>query len=143
MIGLISCSAHKLNRAAPARELYTSALFRKSLAYAEQQCSAIYVASALHGLVSLDQVIEPYDFTVRGMLRGERQLWAGRIARGLVERHGREHYVILAGAEYADPIARELDAFLGLPSPVLEPLRGMQIGERLAWLNAQTRKEAA
>jgi hypothetical protein len=33
MIGLVSCSAQKLDRPAPARELHCSALFRKSLAY--------------------------------------------------------------------------------------------------------------
>lgn len=55
MIGLISCSAQKLDRPAPARELYCSPLFKKSIAYAEPRCSTTYVLSALHGLVALDQ----------------------------------------------------------------------------------------
>jgi hypothetical protein len=67
---VIPCSARKAAAAAPARDLYTGAMFRHSLAAAEALArwdraqgheARILVLSALHGLVTLDQVIAPYD----------------------------------------------------------------------------------
>lgn len=139
MIGLVACSAGKLDRAAPARELYTSDLFRKSLAFARSCCSATYVVSALYGLVEIEQVIEPYDKTVARMSVVERTRWAAEIAEQVIARHGRELYAILAGKAYAYPLYCELFDRGGF---ITEPLRGMQIGERLSWLAAQTRRAA-
>jgi hypothetical protein len=51
-------------RAEPAKDLYRSALFRLSRAWAERYADAWAVLSAYHGVVEPDQVIEPYDATV-------------------------------------------------------------------------------
>lgn len=60
-LGLIGCSATKLDRPAPARELYTGDLFRSALRLAEARCERVLVLSAKHGAVSLDTVLRPYD----------------------------------------------------------------------------------
>lgn len=146
MIGLVGCSSQKLNRPAPARELYCSTLFRKSLAYAEPRCDCVYVLSGALGLVELDAVIAPYDRRLGVLERGP---WGRRVAAELVARHGHEiDYMILAGREYADPLTMWLswsDADRGErwrgvpPDRILTPLAGMQIGQRLRWLNEQAR----
>ncbi len=148
MIGLISCSAKKLARAAPARELYVSALFKKSLAYAEQHCEIVYVLSAKHGLVELDTVLEPYDtklaesFLPAGACNRKPVRWAKPVVAELVRRHGDELYVILAGQDYGGPIREGLKRALGAHAFVAEPLAGMGIGDRLGYLTAQTRRAA-
>lgn len=146
MIGLVACSKTKLERPAPARELYASPLFRLALRYAKAQCEVVYVASALHGLVELDTVIEPYDLTLTELSPKLRLAWGHRVARELVG-HSDETIVALAGASYMQPIRaalRELERGRAVAGglQLIEPLHGMQIGERLAWLRAQAPREA-
>lgn len=151
MIGLVGCAAQKLDRPAPARELYTSPLFRLALAYAEARCLRVYVLSALHGLVQLDQVLEPYEHRLG---RRESAAWAGMVALRLFDRHGlHQHYLVLAGADYAAPLAammaplagdRPLEV-LGVHVPLgtlVQPLRRLTIGGRLRFLSGATRGAA-
>ncbi len=150
MIGLISCSSQKLYRPAPARELYCSPLFRLSLVYAERICSAVYVLSALHGLVELDTVLARYNRRLGG--KAEREAWSRRIASSLIAKHGRNvAYLVIAGADYADPLATALrthdghrdGAWGGVSQSMIHtPLAGMQMGARLRWLNAQLARSA-
>src|SRR5258708_6437878 len=62
---IIPCGATKLDRPAPARDLYTGPMFRHTLAAAQAETDAIggrvLVLSARHGLIDLDTVLEPYD----------------------------------------------------------------------------------
>lgn len=137
VIGLVSCSAQKLARLAPARELYCSPLFRLSLAYAERRCASVYVLSARHRLVELDTVLEPYEQRL-GAAR-EREQWGDAVARELVERHGGDiAALLLAGTEYVDPIRL---GFLITPGArelyIADPLAGLQVGQRLRWLNKE------
>lgn len=145
MIGLVACCKTKLDRAATARELYVSPLFRMSLEYAERFCSAVYVASALYGLVSLTQVLDPYNVTVADLTSLSRRQWAERIAFNLYNRHRSDiaelGLVVLAGDAYAKPIVGAYRMFAGDGNAiVLEPLRRMQIGERLAFLKRANRE---
>lgn len=142
-IGLVGCGSQKLSRPAPARELYTSPLFRKSLEYAERWCRVVYIISAALGLVELEREVRPYE---RRMGRkSEQDAWGARVASLLIARHGRDvDYLVLAGADYARPLATALcthDGFReggwrGVPRDrVLQPLRGLSMGRRLRRLN--------
>jgi hypothetical protein len=142
MIGLVACSSQKLDRAAPARELYCSPLFRKSLAFAEPRCATVYVLSAALELVLLHQVVKPYD---RKLNKFEREQWGRRVAGTLIARHGRDvEYMILAGSDYAAPLERALRTHDGHRDGdwrgvarhlILQPLLGLKVGERLRKLN--------
>lgn len=144
MIFLISCSSAKLAHAAPARDLYSaSALFTKSLAFAELRATprcAVYVVSALHHLVTLDQVLEPYELSLLALSPREREAWGERVHAQLVMRHRVRNLCVLAGVEYVNAIG---GAYLherverDTRYHVETPLAGMQIGQRLAWLNAE------
>jgi hypothetical protein len=68
---VIPCGGKKLDHAAPARDLYCGSMFRHTLANVEQLAALdeaegrgparVVILSALHGLVGLDTVLEPYD----------------------------------------------------------------------------------
>jgi hypothetical protein len=61
-IYLIACADKKASHATAARNLYLNKTFAARLRYAEHhKPDAIYILSALHGLLPLDTVVEPYD----------------------------------------------------------------------------------
>ena len=130
-IGLVGCALLKLERPAPARDLYSpSALFRWSLAYALKHCDHAFVLSAKYGLVPLDREIEPYN---QKLAPGEAAAWAVNVLAALDrELPGRRlELVILAGDTYVAPI-RERTSHL-----VVDPLRGIAgVPARVKWLQA-------
>jgi hypothetical protein len=134
-IGLIGCSGPKLDRPAPARQLYTSQLFRSALTFAETRHDVVYVVSAKHELLALDQVVEPYDLTMAAIAKEWRLIWGNRVWSSLLHRHldvDRQVF-IYAGKDYARPIRRA-----GFNRATFhEPLARMQIGQRLQWLREQ------
>jgi hypothetical protein len=68
---VIPCGGGKLDHAAPAAELYIGSMFRHALVNVERLAAMdedegrgparVLILSALHGLVELDTVLEPYD----------------------------------------------------------------------------------
>ncbi|EHL05566.1 hypothetical protein HMPREF0322_03786 [Desulfitobacterium hafniense DP7] len=129
---LISCSKAKRSVPCAARLLYdASNLFRKSLAYAQTISNDIYVISSKYGLVPLDEVIAPYDDTLNDKSAAELAAWGQRIVEQIRNRHdiSNTEFVILAGKNYYYPLQKYL------PNITL-PLRGMQIGPRLAKLDS-------
>jgi hypothetical protein len=137
-VALVGCSASKLQHPAPARELYTSALFRTSLAYAEGTCDALLIVSALHGVIAPNAVIGPYDRSLRQYNKREREGWGVRtIGHLLPAFEVPPQLVILAGTLYADALAYGAH-WHSLPRPKT-PLRGVTgFGLRLQWLKART-----
>lgn len=151
-IAIIGCGASKLSESAPARDLYTGNLFRAARDHVEARGLPWLILSALHGLISPDLVIAPYDVTmaetkaegqrinhwpwcgqgflcgVRGRLLSEVWQYAhgpGRWARGTpvaIEVH--------AGALYLEAIQHAAAVYPDALT-VEAPLRGRQIGERL------------
>jgi hypothetical protein len=123
---LIACCGPKVADSAPVRHLYTSPLFRKSVAFAERNWWRWAVLSAKHGVVQPDDVLDPYDQTLSSMTAWERFEWAGKTRRQLemVFDLGTE-FVVLAGKHYRAAVA-------GLPHTV--PMAGLGIGRQLQWL---------
>lgn len=140
MIGLVSCCGPKLSIPAPARYLYTSPLFVKSLAYAEARCDFVYVISAKHHLVELDQVLDPYD-QVMAPRKRERNRWGLHVASSIEHRHGRDiELMVLAGNKYVRPLIGAMAWWWGngeFRQRIAQPLLQLYMGERLQWLNAQ------
>lgn len=141
-VALVGCGKAKLDQAAPARELYTSNLFKLSARYAQEAFDGWYVVSALHGLVEPERVVAPYDFSLAEMRVPERESWAARVASLLCRRERGAHFTLLAGGHY-----RYLSGYLrwtmvdgyigplrGAVAGVDEPLEGLGIGLRMAAL---------
>lgn len=103
-VALVSCSARKLDHAAPARELYTGDLFRLSMAWLEARDHVypnVGILSAKHGLVMPDDEIEPYDQPVADFGTDERKAWERLVHEQLMGRWGAGRiYTVLAGADY-------------------------------------------
>jgi hypothetical protein len=134
-IGLVGCASQKLNRPAPARELYVSQLFKKASAYAEATCDRWYVLSAKHGLVHPDTVLEPYDVRLGTNHRTSPPIhtWAAGVRGQLdAELAGLENVtlVALAGEQYRTAVRDSR-------WPVLVPMKGLGIGQQLGWLTGQ------
>lgn len=150
-IALIGCAATKIERPARARELYVSALFRLALRYAEAVLGAeVFILSAKHGLVLPDQRLAPYDFSLAEMDPWERAWWAHEVENQFAEQLGAELVPRTAGVPGDDEwvlhqpglrlvlLAGQLYRFMPpFPHRFEEPLSGMGIGSRKAWLRAQ------
>lgn len=71
-ISLVACLKTKLEKPAPARDLYQSPLFQKASAYCERTYDRWFILSAKYGLLDPKFVIEPYDLSLKSMTREER-----------------------------------------------------------------------
>jgi hypothetical protein len=136
---LIACSAGKLDHPAPAKELYTGELFKKSKAYAEQTGYPYYILSACHGLLEPNETITPYNFTLKNQRQREREAWATRVVSSIVWKvPAGSTITILAGNDYADPMEIPLTqkGFI-----INRPLKGLAIGQQQQKLIALVRGE--
>ena len=125
-VGLVSCSKAKLDRPVPARELYSASdLFRKASRYCETNCDGWFILSAKHGLVHPDQVLEPYDLTLKNLPRPELREWGRRVAKQLRDL-GNVRFEAHAGRDYIWPLED-----VGIR--VTNPLAGLSFGHRLRW----------
>jgi cytoplasmic iron level regulating protein YaaA (DUF328/UPF0246 family) len=126
---LVACVRKKLDTPAPARDMYTSHLFRGYRHYAETRADIWYILSAKYGVLKPDQVIEPYEQTLNKMSKSERLAWADRVQQQLVELLPAEAEVIfLAGTRYREniePFLRERGHSVSVP------LEGLTIGKQL------------
>lgn len=132
-IYLVACASAKLAHAAAARDLYDSALFTKSRAFAERASDRWYILSAKHGLVAPDAVLEPYDMTLSRLGVAARRSWAGKVLRQLCSRvHEGDRVTFLAGKRYREFLEGPLRV-TGLEVRI--PLEGLRIGEQLSRLD--------
>lgn len=150
-IALIACCGAKLNREAPARELYRSCLFRKSLRYAEENADKIFILSAKHGMVASDKMIKPYDVSLNGQSKQYCKQWGAKVDGQLMKLFKSlsiagtpvNSMLILAGKSYREPIdflkqgfwvERALRGVSIYDFEVEVPMEGMGIGQQLSWL---------
>lgn len=140
---LVSCAATKLDRPAPAADLYASPLFRAARCYAEASGHPWLVLSARHGLVEPTTVLKPYDTKLTDLKPDERSAWADRVTRALYFRGfgGWGVFEVHAGNTYARPLR---DALAPIALDILEPLAGLGIGRRLQWyITAESGRRAS
>jgi len=117
-ICIVPCGAEKAESPTKARDLYLSSTFRSVLAGAEEQCDKVYILSAKHGLLDLDEEVAPYDTT---MGAGDEEEISNEELAQQFEAILADHpetlvdvYTMLPKKYLAklDPIAREQDCYL-------------------------------
>jgi len=121
----------KLPHPASAQDLYVSPLFRLNLRYARKlQPDAIYILSAMHGLLDLDTEVEPYDLTLNDMATRQVQAWAEQVLEQLKRRAdlSEDHFVFLAGLKYRKFLVPRLASYE-------VPMQGLAIGRQLQFLS--------
>ena len=132
VIHLLSCVGRKLAFPAPARDLYISPWFCKARSYADSTGQLWFVLSAKHGLVHPDEVISPYDLTLKTMPVADRRQWASTVLTQLGPYlYGVRSVVFLAGQgyrEFLEPPLRSRGLLVSVP------MEGLRIGEQLRWL---------
>ncbi|HEY8158437.1 MAG TPA: hypothetical protein VIF10_06995 [Methylobacter sp.] len=126
-IALISCVKTKLPYRAKARDLYISPLFKLNLKYAKKLApDEIFILSAEHGLLSLEDEIEPYEKTLNKMRSSEVQIWANNVHQQLKEvcSLDESEFIFLAGVKYRNHL---------LPYMINYeiPLKDLQFGKQL------------
>ena len=133
-VGLVGCVKQKSASPRQARDLYVSALFIGRRECVERTCSEWWILSALHGLTSPDEVVEPYDVTLQDAGRAGRREWSEKVLESLDERVGLrpgEVVEIHAGSDYRDfGLAQGLRA-RGVT--VVVPTQGLPLGQQLAF----------
>ena len=131
-IGLIGCVRGKAGGARAAKDLYVSALFSGRRSYVEQSCDQWWILSAEHGLVHPDDVLGPYDVTLKDAGRTARRVWSTRVLTAINDRAGPgpgDVFEIHAGAEYRD--FGLVDGLRSRGCVVEIPTHGMGIGHQL------------
>jgi len=136
-VALISCVKTKRKSAVAAKDLYISPLFKGMRRYAEQNADAWFILSAEHGVLQPDQVIAPYERTLKAMPKRDRVAWAERVHHQLLEfLPAGAVVVILAGNRYRENVV----AFLESHGFIVEvPMVGLQFGPQLRWLKEHVR----
>lgn len=133
-VGLVGCVKQKAPAPHPARALYVSTLFAGRRAFVEHSCLEWWILSALHGLVHPDQVLEPYDVTLKDAGRAGRREWSRRVLATLDERvalRPGDVAEIHAGSEYRD--WGLVDGLRARGIAVEIPTEGMPLGQQLAF----------
>lgn len=139
---ILACSKSKLDVPAPARELYTGALFKLALQYAESVADRVLILSAKHGVVESTSVLRPYDEKLPTE-KHRLAVWGNLVA-------GQLQSTIAPGVPRANlPVAAELAkrvlclapqsyvsgiGFMYGPSWWHRPLKGLGIGSQKKWL---------
>lgn len=140
---LIACVSKKGSKKAKAKDLYISQLFKSSLAYANKQNpDKIFILSALHHLLDINQEIEPYNVTLSNVPKSKRKpglivlsseekiLWGQKVIEQLKTQTDlmNDEFIILAGQEYIKPIKDSIPH-------LVQPLLGLGLGKRVQFLN--------
>lgn len=124
---LVACVATKINKPAPAEQLYDSDLFHKSMAYAHKLAEPqdIYILSAKHHLLPIKKVIKPYDLTLNDFSADEKKEWSDIVLNDLSKKYDldKTKFVFLAGSNYRKYLEPEL------PHTAV-PLEGLRIGQQ-------------
>lgn len=133
---LVSCVSKKAASAGKAKDLYISDWFLKARCYAERVGDGWMILSALHELLDPEDVIEPYNQSLYGQRKTDRDAWATRIANRLRSQiPPGSKIVILAGNIYREFLVSKLeDRFT-----VEIPLASLKIGQQLSYLKEVNR----
>jgi len=131
-ICLVSCVSAKMPDRAPARDLYLSPLFQKARAYATSRFDGWRILSAKYGLLLPDQIVDPYDQTLKRTPKEARLAWADHVFKSIYSSVPTDAILaFVAGEYYRETLLPKLNQ-QGYTTRV--PLEGLSIGLQLSWL---------
>lgn len=104
-ICIVSCTARKRDAAMPAELIYSSELFFRSRRYAHANFDRWLILSAKYGLVTPQQILEPYDVALPVLSARERLALSTKVAEQAASLN-------LSGAEVVSICGSEYDRLL-------------------------------
>lgn len=142
-VGIVGCASRKKMVRSKAGELYLGRLFEGSMTYAREACDRVFIVSAKHGLVDPEQELDPYDERLPPEGSCEKEEWVKLVIDQVwncfpPDMLADSSFVVLAGKAYAEPFLELASG--GLIEEVVEPLEGLGVGRRYAWLKAWINK---
>ncbi len=133
---LIPCCGPKLKHASQARELYQSTIFKYTLEIVLDDAKdddRVFILSALYGLVELDEVINPYDYTLANSNTEYKKEWSNTVLDQL-EYLGlsleKDEFIVYAGKHYNKYLLPKLKNYQ-------LPLEGKTFGFIMKYLKEQ------
>jgi len=125
---LISCGKNKTELPKQAMLLYTGALFKLQLQHAkEQNPDRLYIMSAKYGLLELDELIAPYDYSLIGKDKEFKIEWSNNILHQLSEKNvdvKTDEFIILGGINYWEYLIDHITNYT-------IPFKGLEAGNTL------------
>lgn len=110
-----------------------SDLFSKCLQYAESiPHDKIFILSAKYGLLGLNELVDPYEETLKTKSVRERRAWASRVIAQIkdVSDTQKDRFIFLAGKEYREYLEPHLAQYE-------LPLKGLKFGQQKQFLKQQ------
>lgn len=129
---VVGCGRNKLTNATTARRLYTSERFETACAVAETLGAPLYVLSGLHGLISPDETLSPYDVDLAVSDPGHKQVWREKVAAVLGKDLKDKQVCLLATDEYAKEFMNVISCQRDKPLAIA-PLQSVDVAFQLDW----------
>lgn len=131
-IGLLATARKKGVGHAPVVDFYKSPLFIKSLQYARENYQRFYFYNAKDGLLLPDQIMAPYDVSIKTFSLQKKKDWGKMVIESLLTFENNHDKVIYlhGGLVYRKFLQPELISH-GFEYEV--PLEGLGIGKQLKW----------
>ena len=128
-VAIIGCSKTKRPGRRKVRYLYCSARFKQSLAYALKEYDRVYVASAKHGLLGLDQTVQSYDLSLDTLTERGQRRWALKVALQIRKNIPADAKLdFYCSKKYRDPLAGMLEG-----REVAAPLAHLGRSQQMTW----------
>ena len=127
MMIFLSCTKSKRNEKCKAKDMYISDLFKKSLQYAESlKPDKIFILSAKYGLLNLDDIIAPYNQTLKGANNETCKHWAMMVYKQMLEQKidFAEKAIFLCGVNYRRYLMTKF-------KNASAPMKNIRIGKQL------------
>lgn len=132
-VSLIACVKPKREEPCAAEDFYDSTWFHKARAYARARSDTWRILSAKHGALPPDEVIEPYDESLRDFTAAGRREWAEGVLEALdTFLTPTDEVIMLAGRRYRENLEGPLRQRV---AEVKVPMEGLGIGKQLQFLN--------
>jgi len=130
-VALVGCSKTKVT--APgvheARSLYKSPLFRAAMNHADTHFADRFILSAKYGILFPHEAVRTYDLSLNDVGAAERAAWGKLVAAEVqVLVPAPATLVAFCGETYIAALEPHLAGYT-----IERPLRGLGIGERMAW----------
>lgn len=131
-VGLLATARKKSTKSAPVTEFYQSPLFQKTLEYASHHYDRMYFYNAKDGLLLPEDIMDPYDVSIKTFSHHQREEWAQKVIEQFSEYETSTDILVClhGGSVYRKHLEPQLNRF----NYIYEvPLKGLGIGEQLSW----------